>query len=118
MDEEYEEIWRARDAAFAGLGAYARELIFDIEQAADILLELSREVRDLPNDAIEHPPGELVRPTVTDREELEAAAGKLLAASKMALAHAGAWRLYVDDTRATIDELAGWEQTPPWARDD
>jgi hypothetical protein len=111
MDEE-------RTAAFDGLRAHARGLIFDIEQAADILLELSRAVRDLPNDAIEHPPGELVRPTVTDREALEAAAGKLLAASKVALAHAGAWRLYVDDTRATINELAGWEQTPPWATTD
>jgi hypothetical protein len=115
VDEEYDEVWRARDEGVAGLETYARGLIFDIEQAANRLLELSFVVRDLPNDAIERSPGELVRPAVTDPEALQAAADKLLAASKVALAHAGAWRVHLDDTRTRVDELRGWEETPSWA---
>lgn len=115
-DQEYKEIWAARDQGYYELTTHARGLIFDIEQTADRLLELSQEVRGMALEAIERVPGEPVRPAVTDPEALEAAAGNLLAASKVALAHAGAWQLYVDDTKAMIDELCGWEQTPSWAK--
>jgi hypothetical protein len=108
------------DPGYSAMVALGRGMATRADQAADQLIRLAGEIRklaDLAVDDVPHRDGGPLRPAIAaTADELGAAADQLVAAAKVALAHAGAWKVFMSDTSDELEELANWAQEPPWAR--